>query len=84
MVVGAGFAGLAAARDLSSSEGIRVVVLEGGQRVGGRACTKQMDEICKTEFGATYLHGMQGHHVYDLAAAEGLLGPVHTKGDPES
>jgi monoamine oxidase len=82
VVVGAGFAGLAAAKDLALREGkgVRVVVLEGGDRVGGRACTKILVGLCKTEFGATYLHGMQGHHVYNLAEANGLLGPVHTKG----
>ena len=81
IIVGAGFAGLAAAKELVLA-GVRVIVLEGGDRVGGRACTKDLEGLCSAEFGATYLHGMQGHHVYDLAAASGLLGPVHTKGKP--
>jgi len=80
VVVGAGFAGLAAAKKELVLGGARVIVLEGGDRVGGRACTNDLNGLCRTEFGATYLHGIQGHHVYNLAAASGLLGPVHTKG----
>jgi len=82
VVVGAGFAGLAAAKelDLAEDKGLRVILLEGGDRVGGRACTKSLDGLCMTEFGATYLHGLQGHHVYNIAEASGLLGPIHTKG----
>ena len=41
VVIGAGFAGLSAARVLRHQEGIRVTVLEASQRVGGRAHTAQ-------------------------------------------
>lgn len=37
VVIGAGFAGVTAARDLSES-GLSVLVLEGRDRLGGRTC----------------------------------------------
>ena len=55
IVVGAGFAGLTAANTLRTEGGdaINVVVLEGGNRVGGRANTREVDGLGKVEFGAT-------------------------------
>jgi ribulose 1,5-bisphosphate synthetase/thiazole synthase len=41
IVVGAGFAGLSAAKTLASKD-IDVKVLEAGTRVGGRACTAKV------------------------------------------
>jgi len=41
VVVGAGFAGLAAARDLTA-DGLSVTVLEGRERVGGRTWTREL------------------------------------------
>lgn len=44
VIIGAGFAGLSAARHLleRSNGGVSVAVLEGGHRVGGRAHTAQV------------------------------------------
>ena len=44
VVVGAGFAGVSAARTLLSQSDIPidVTILEGSSRVGGRACTKEV------------------------------------------
>ena len=55
VVIGAGFAGLAAARCLTDHGGqdIRVKILEGGNRVGGRACTCSLPGLGSVEFGAT-------------------------------
>lgn len=46
IIVGAGFAGLAAARTLQAAAGgkLNVIILEGGQRVGGRAHTLQVSQ----------------------------------------
>lgn len=57
LVVGAGFAGLAAARELQQSVAAEVVVLEAGQRVGGRAETRRVGDL-SLELGATWLHGL--------------------------
>ena len=55
VIVGAGFAGLAAAKSLvtAGGEDVTVTVLEGGSRVGGRANTQTLEGLGKVEFGAT-------------------------------
>lgn len=55
LILGAGIAGLAAARALIE-RGLRVVVLEGRDRVGGRIHTLQTDEGV-VELGAEFVHG---------------------------
>jgi monoamine oxidase len=61
IVVGAGLAGLGAARALAS-RGIEVVVLEGRDRIGGRTYTH--DGI---DHGAHWIHGTEGNPVTNLA-----------------
>ncbi|MDQ1128918.1 NAD(P)/FAD-dependent oxidoreductase [Microbacterium sp. SORGH_AS_0888] len=68
IVVGAGVAGLAAARVLAGA-GRRVAVLEARDRVGGRVWTvRDGDEA--TDLGASWIHGVAGSPV--AAAAEAL------------
>ena len=59
IVVGAGIAGLAAAKKLIDA-GLHVVVLEARDRVGGRACTN------RSTFGETVDHGASFLHNPDL------------------
>lgn len=61
VVIGAGFAGLRIARDLAAS-GRSAVVLEGGDRLGGRAYTGLSELVPgqRIEIGGAYLH--RGHH----------------------
>lgn len=61
IVVGGGFAGLRAARDLAAA-GSSVVLFEGGDRLGGRAYTRasQLFPSIQVEIGGTYLH--RHHH----------------------
>ena len=55
LVIGAGMAGLTAARKLCE-EGKRVLVLEARERVGGRICTlRSQGEV--VELGAEFVHG---------------------------
>ncbi|MEZ4564002.1 MAG: NAD(P)/FAD-dependent oxidoreductase [Thermomicrobiales bacterium] len=54
VVIGAGFAGLVAARDLRE-RGLRVAVLEARDRVGGRACSRPFAGTGQTvEFGGAW------------------------------
>lgn len=59
IVIGAGFAGLIAARELQSA-GIEVEVLEARDRIGGRAWTDNRLGA-QLEMGATWVHWHQPH-----------------------
>ena len=56
VVVGAGAAGLAAARRLAQRS-LRVVVLEARERIGGRAWPVQLGGNLPVELGAEFVHG---------------------------
>ena len=59
IVIGAGFAGVTAARELSRA-GLSTLVVEARNRVGGRTFTSQwMDE--QIELGGTWIHWTQPH-----------------------
>jgi monoamine oxidase len=72
LIIGAGAAGLSAARDLSSN-GVKVTVLEARDRIGGRIHT-QHDESSSVpiELGAEFVHG-KPLEIWDTADAAGLL-----------
>ena len=69
LIVGAGAAGLTAARELSAA-GMRVLLLEGRDRVGGRILTHHMPEY-PVELGAEFVHG-RPPEICDSANAAGL------------
>jgi monoamine oxidase len=71
VIIGAGVAGLAAARRLHD-EGLRVLVLEARDRIGGRVYTRRDPRsILPIELGAEFLHG-DAPQVREIADAAGL------------
>src|SRR6185295_1372299 len=57
IIIGAGAAGLACARDLSGA-GKRICILEGRDRIGGRIFTRHFADLpLPVELGAEFIHG---------------------------
>lgn len=67
IVIGAGVAGLTAARLLAQT-GKRVVVLEARDRIGGRVHTDRSGGLV-TDLGASWIHGVTDSPVAEAAAA---------------
>ncbi|MFE3798753.1 FAD-dependent oxidoreductase [Nocardia tengchongensis] len=70
IVVGAGIAGLAAARTLAD-RGQDVVVLEARDRIGGRIWTSRQWSDVPVDLGASWIHGVDGNPIADLARKAG-------------
>ena len=71
IVIGAGAAGLAAARDLGKA-GRAVIVLEARDRIGGRVCTHtDPHQSVPIEYGAEFIHG-KSPELWQLARAANL------------
>ncbi len=66
LVIGAGLAGLAAARELMR-HGHDVVVLEARDRLGGRIWTSNQWPDVPLDLGATWIHGTKGNPITALA-----------------
>lgn len=66
IVVGAGVSGLAAARHLADN-GRRVTILEGRGRIGGRVWTSTVWPDVPVDLGASWIHGIDGNPVYEIA-----------------
>ena len=63
IVVGAGMAGITAAKEVSSFADVKI--LEASHRVGGRLLTKYVGSF-PVELGATFIHGTHTNIVYEL------------------
>jgi monoamine oxidase len=71
VVVGAGLAGIAAARTLVDNGAVEVVVVEARDRVGGRLATIRVGEL-DVDLGASWIHGPRGNPITDLCDAYGV------------
>ena len=72
IIIGAGAAGLAAARDLSSA-GKTICILEGRQRIGGRIWTIHSPDLpLPIELGAEFIHG-EAEETFAIVDAGALL-----------
>lgn len=70
VVVGAGVAGLTAAKELAE-QGYEVIVVEARDRTGGRIWTYDLDGQ-PVDLGASWIHGVEGNPVAQLAEEEGI------------
>ncbi|MFZ1816147.1 MAG: FAD-dependent oxidoreductase [Rhizobiaceae bacterium] len=75
IVIGAGIAGLSAARALVDA-GKTVIVLEARNRIGGRVHTDRSFGF-PAEMGANWIHGDKGNPLVPLARSAGVVSPVH-------
>jgi monoamine oxidase len=81
IIVGAGGAGLAVARDLTAG-GLRVLVLEARDRLGGRIWTHHTADG-PIELGAEFVHGVEPE-ILDVAEKAGLpVREIHRPSPPE-
>jgi monoamine oxidase len=71
LVLGAGMAGLGAARLLQDA-GIRVTVIEARNRIGGRSHTSHLWPDLPVDMGASWIHGTKGNPMTTLAKAVGV------------
>ncbi len=76
LVLGAGVAGLAAARELAA-EGFAVTLIEARDRVGGRVVTDKRWAGVPVDLGASWIHGVTGNPIAEIAADHGIkLAPI--------
>ncbi|MBB1016757.1 FAD-dependent oxidoreductase [Dietzia sp. DQ11-71] len=60
IIVGAGFAGATAARECAT-RGLRTLVLEGRDRIGGRSGSRRLSDGSYADVGGTFVHWTQPH-----------------------
>lgn len=71
LVVGAGIAGLAAARRLREAN-VEVVIIEARDRIGGRLWTHRTEDGLAFDLGASWIHGATRNPIARLARKHGI------------
>jgi monoamine oxidase len=71
IVIGAGIAGVSAAKELTKN-GIPVILLEGRDRTGGRLHSTTLANGAHFELGAQFFHGLKDNPLFPLAQKYGL------------
>jgi len=73
IIIGAGLAGLSAARTFIDANITNILILEAQQQVGGRVQTESIDDGFVFDYGAQWIHGQDRNPVYEFAKEQGLL-----------
>ncbi|KAF2462186.1 hypothetical protein BDY21DRAFT_8963 [Lineolata rhizophorae] len=79
-VIGAGTAGLRCA-DVLLQHGVKVTILEGRNRVGGRLCQSLINGRL-VDLGPNWIHGTDGNPIMELAEATGTV--LHSWGERQA
>ncbi|KAL7509269.1 hypothetical protein ACHAWX_000751 [Stephanocyclus meneghinianus] len=73
VIIGAGWAGLGAARTLQSKGKTNFLILEAEDSVGGRCRTVEIDDDTTAELGCQWIHGATtANPVYNIAKSSGI------------
>jgi len=68
VIIGAGLAGITAARELCTIDGLNVKVLEARDRIGGRICSVSHHfNGTPIDLGASWIHGMNDNPLTEIA-----------------
>nr|XP_045601691.1 spermine oxidase-like isoform X1 [Procambarus clarkii]XP_045601695.1 spermine oxidase-like isoform X1 [Procambarus clarkii] len=73
VIVGAGAAGIGAARELNAQGIDSILILEGSNRFGGRVNTVRTVPQGVVELGAQWIHGEDGNAIFQFARSRNLL-----------